>query len=192
MWNPITDIQSAWMSTKTVYGKLAIASYYSFLALFLLACVEQLAVPVSNGWECIVPDGYGDETTSSSPAAPGTGVAITNNIIDAESMQHFQAWFIRIIYVNYLGIVAMCLMVGPQLYAIFLLVIVMALGVLSNVMLYHTLQDSAIRECFEAVFPYDAVFIVWPLVTLLAAGMEKRHEASVSSAARLGNYRPVQ
>jgi hypothetical protein len=188
MWNPITDIQSAWTSTKTVYGKLAVASYYSFLALFLLACVEQLVVPVSNRWECIVPDGYGDDT--SSPVALGVGTK--NNSIDAESMQQFQAWFIRIIYVNYLGFVALCLVVGPQLYAIFLLVVVMGLGVLSNVTLYHTLQDSAIRECFEAVFPYDAVFIAWPLVTLLAAGIEKRVESSLSnSAARLGNYRPV-
>ena len=52
--NPIYYLKHAWEGTNSIWGKLCIVLFYSFLWLQIIGCVWSLFAPVyGTGWDCL-------------------------------------------------------------------------------------------------------------------------------------------
>ena len=52
-WNPIEHVTDAWKATNSIFGKIAVVTFYSCLWLFIIANAHQAVVPESSGLECM-------------------------------------------------------------------------------------------------------------------------------------------
>lgn len=53
-WNPVPHVQHAWSGTNTVWGKIALVLFYSFIWLGILSCAWIFVVPASQGLDCVL------------------------------------------------------------------------------------------------------------------------------------------
>jgi hypothetical protein len=62
IWNPVPHIQHAWTGTKTVWGKIALVLFYSFIWLQIISGAWTIVWPRSQGLDCIIDLVHKNET----------------------------------------------------------------------------------------------------------------------------------
>ena len=55
-WNPLAYLQHAWSQLSTVWGKIGLVLFYSFLWLTIFSAVWSIISPNSQGMDCIIDD----------------------------------------------------------------------------------------------------------------------------------------
>jgi len=55
-WNPLVYLQHAWSQVSTIWGKLGLILFYSFLWITIFSAVWTILSPESQGIACIVED----------------------------------------------------------------------------------------------------------------------------------------
>jgi hypothetical protein len=148
MWNPYRNAVDSWNSKHTVFGKMAVVLFYSYVWLFIVASVVQMINPIGQGWECLVP---------------------TTTTEDGMDLNVYFAWLIQLIYAYILSLALLAETVGPRVSS--LVILTLATGMVAT--FNHRTQtmlgsmDPDMEECWNGVFQLDVTAIVWSILALV-------------------------
>lgn len=146
-WNPIKDISTAWTDTRSIWGKLKVVLFYTFIWFMIFSNMYQVFVPVSMGMECVMQEINDDVAT--------------------------RAWFYMMIRIASFYIFAWSLMIERQGTTLpNMRFMVGALLVGSLVSLWEKNKVNA--DCYRAFVNTWPIYILWPVLALTSAYVERR------------------
>jgi hypothetical protein len=166
MWNPYRNVVDSWKSTHTVFGKMAVVLFYSYVWLFIVASVVQMINPIGQGWECLVP------TTTNSQ---GKDLQVV-----------YFAWLIQLVYAYILSLALLAETVGPRVSSLVVLTLATGMVAILNKRTQTILGSLNMipvldEECWTGVFQMDMTAIVWSILALVLLLMDGKIGSETSA-----------
>ena len=146
-WNPVNDVKDEWAATKSIWGRLKVFLFYTYMWLCILACIYAIFVPFSLGLECIGASDSLDETT-----------------------QGWIAELIRAASIVGLGFGLYAVRGGTTLPNMRFIVAVFIVCYADGY--WHS--DCMAGECFDELFGTWPVYLGWPVLAMICAYVERR------------------
>jgi len=155
-WNPFLHLKHAWSKLTTIWGKIALILFYSYIWLTILSCIVALIFPGSRGMECVI----------------GTVTDPWSRVLYVEMLRVFNLFLLGfLLYADVGGLQIK----NVAFVALFTVVCVgIMLGSLRNLQNADEIKYKAMDDCFTPYVRASWAAVAWIIVSLVMTVMEEK------------------